>query len=185
MPSPAPPAFTFAGLAYRAHNPRWAYLPTSGAGAGRHGGRFTRKGLPALYTSLDITTAWLEAQQGFPFKAQPMTLVAYLISCQVVADLTDTAALPAFGITPTDLACPWEDLASRGLEPPSWRLADALIAMGYQGARVPSFAPAPNPAPDAPPRHNLVLWRWSEAPPCAVRVIDDFGRLPRDGGSWA
>jgi len=181
---PEPPVLAFNGLVYRAHNPRWAYLPTSGEGAARHGGRFNRRGLPALYTSLDITTAWLEAQQGFPFKAQPMTLAAYRVRCARIAELTDPAALAAAGIDPADLACAWEDLASQGLEPPSWRLADALIAMDCQGARVPSFAPASNPAPDAPRRQNLVLWRWSEEPPCAVQVVDDFGRLPQDGRSW-
>ena len=179
-----PPAWTFDELVYRAHNPRWAYLPTSGEGAARHGGHFNRQGLPALYTALDITTAWLEAQQGFPFKAQPMTLVAYRVSCQRIADLTDPASLAATGIDATDLACAWEDLASRGLEPPTWRLADSLIAAGCQGALVPSFAPAQHPEPDAAPRRNLVLWHWSDGPPCAVRVVDDFGRLPRHGRSW-
>nr|WP_246535096.1 RES family NAD+ phosphorylase [Methylomonas paludis] len=40
------------------------------------GGRFNRPGCAALYLSLDPTTAWMEAQQGFPFKPQPLTLVA-------------------------------------------------------------------------------------------------------------
>ena len=179
-----PLARTLDDLAYRAHNPRWAYAPTSGAGAKRHGGRFNRKGLSTLYLSLDINTAWLEAQQGLPFKAQPMTLVAYRVDCEPVADLTDSAGLAAAGIDPAALACPWEDLASRGQTPPSWALADRLIAAGIRGARVPSFAPASNPAPDAPPRRNLVLWRWRSEPPCVVRVIDDFGRLPQDDASW-
>jgi RES domain-containing protein len=179
-----PLARTLDDLAYRAHNPRWAYAPTSGAGAKRHGGRFNRKGLSTLYLSLDINTAWLEAQQGLPFKAQPMTLVAYRVNCRCVANLTDPGKLVAVGIEPSDLACAWEDLACRGEEPPSWRLADAMIAAGFQGAMVPSFAPAPNPAPDAPQRRNLVLWRWSTEAPCAVQVIDDFGRLSRDDRSW-
>ena len=34
-------------------------------------------------------TAWLEAQQGFPFKAQPMTLCGYSVDCEDLADLTD------------------------------------------------------------------------------------------------
>ncbi|WP_462331402.1 RES family NAD+ phosphorylase [Thiohalocapsa halophila] len=178
MRAPDLRARAFDGLVYRAHNPRWAYLPSSGEGAARHGGRFNRRGLPALYTSLDITTAWLEAQQGLPFKAQPMTLVAYRVQCEPITDLTDPAALAAADIDPAALACPWEDLASRGLTPPSWQLADALIGAGLAGALVPSFAPASNPPPEAPSRCNLVLWRWSDTPPCLVSVIDDFGRLP-------
>lgn len=168
----------FNGLVYRAHHPGWAYQPTSGEGAKRHGGRFNRKGVVALYTALDLTTAWLEAQQGFPFKAQPMTLVAYQVCCERIADLTDSARVEDAGIDPAALGCAWEDLVSRGLQPPSWQIADALIAAGLQGALVPSFAPALNPAPAPPSRRNLVLWRWAGQPPCSVHVIDDFGRLP-------
>ena len=70
------------GILYRAHNPRWSYAPSSGAGAARHGGRFNRRGTLALYTVFDPKTAWMEAQQGMPFKAQPLTLVAYHLDCE-------------------------------------------------------------------------------------------------------
>ena len=60
----------FTDPVYRAHHPRWAFDPVSGEGARRHGGRFNRPGTPALYTALRMETAWLEAQQGFAFKAQ-------------------------------------------------------------------------------------------------------------------
>ena len=190
----SPPAERFTGLVHRAHNPRWSYAPTSGEGAARHGGRFNRRGLPALYTALDPKTAWMEAQQGMPFKAQPLTLVAYALDCAPVADLTDPSALAAAGIDAADLACPWEDLASRGLEPPSWRLADDLIAAGFHGAIVPSVAPGTRmdtgvefaAEPESPARivSNLVLWAWSDRPPCCIRVVDDFARLPKDDRSW-
>jgi len=65
------------GTVYRAHNPRWAWAPISGEGAGRYGGRFNPVGVPALYTSWRMETAWREAQQGFAFKAQPLTVCAY------------------------------------------------------------------------------------------------------------
>jgi RES domain-containing protein len=173
------PAQPFAGLAYRAHNPRWAYAPTSGEGAARQGGRFNPRGTPALYTALDPKTAWMEAQQGMPFKAQPLTLVAYRVDCERVVDLTDPVALSAIEITLKTLGCPWEDLASRGLTPPTWGLAKTLIRAGLQGALVPSFAPGTGQSD-----RNLVLWRWSDAAPCRIRVIDDFGRLPKDDASW-
>jgi RES domain-containing protein len=181
---PVPPTRPFRGQVYRAHHPRWAYLPTSGEGAARHGGRFNRVGRPALYTALDPTTAWMEAQQGLPFKAQPMTLVAYRVDCTAVVDLTDPGVVGAVGIDGSDLGCPWEDLADRGLEPPTWRLAEALVAAGVQAAMVPSFAPGANPVPAAAAAPNLVFWQWSGSPPCTVKVIDDFGRLPKDGASW-
>lgn len=176
MPVPTQP---FAGIVYRAHNPRWSYAPTSGEGAARHGGRFNPRGIPALYTSLDPKTAWMEAQQGMPFKAQPLTLVAYRLSCERVADLTDPRVLAAAGVEAKTLAGPWEALASQGLRPPTWDLAEVLIDAGIEGAVIPSFAPGTG-AVDI----NPVLWRWSEDGPCRVQVIDDFGRLPKDNASW-
>ena len=101
------------GFVYRAHNPRWAFAPDSGAGAALVGGRFNPVGMPALYTSQRFETAWLEAQQAFPFKAQPMTLCAYEVDCEDVLDLTDPATSAAHGIEPADLACPWKDLSTR------------------------------------------------------------------------
>jgi RES domain-containing protein len=169
----------FADTVYRAHNPRWAYAPTSGTGAARHGGRFNPPGTPALYTSLDLKTAWMEAQQGFPFKPQPMTLVAYEIDCDRVTDLSDMRVIAELGVSPATLACPWEELASQKAVPPSWELAQRLIDEEVTGILVRSFAPGCGPEDI-----NLVLWGWSDRPPCLVREIDDHGRLPRNDGSW-
>lgn len=168
------------GLVYRAHNPRWAFAPGSGDGAARHGGRFNPVGTAALYTSRRMETAWREAQQGFAFKAQPLTICAYAVDCEDVADLTDPATRAGIGVDPAALACPWEDQASRGLEPSSWALARRLMASGAAAIIVPSFAPGATPAD-----RNVVFWRWSEAVPHRVTVIDDEARLPRDGTSWA
>lgn len=44
--------------------PKWAFLPTSGAGAAIDGGRFNRLGVEALYLSLWAQTALEEYQQG-------------------------------------------------------------------------------------------------------------------------
>ena len=86
-----------------------------------------------------------------------MILVGYRVDCERVVDLTDPAVLSAVGIAGETLACPWEDLAARGLTPPTWELARILIAAGHRGALVPSFAPGTNTAD-----RNLVLWRWSD-----------------------
>ena len=165
--------------AFRAHHPRWAWSPESGEGAALHGGRFNRIGQPALYTSLRLETAWLEAQQGFAYKAQPMTLCAYRVDCADVLDLRDAAVLAEQGIAPADLACAWADLADRGLPVPSWAVAARLQAAGIAAIIVPSFAHGAGPA-DA----NCVFWRWGRTAPHRVEVIDDHARLPRDDGSW-
>ncbi len=168
-----------AGLVYRAHNPKWAFAPDSGEGAAVAGGRFNPVGMPALYTALRFEAAWLEAQQAFPFKAQPMTLCAYEVDCEDVLDLTDINTLTEHGITPEDLACPWKDLSTRGIRPPSWQITERLFAANTAGIIVPSFATGAVAA-DV----NVVFWDWAPDPPHQVRVIDDDRRLPRDVSSW-
>lgn len=165
----------FNGLAYRAHHPMWSYTPLSGEGAKRHGGRFNSPGCATLYLALDPTTAWMEAQQGFPFKPQPMTLVAYQTQAIKLVDLNDLSVLQTLGWTAQDLACSWEDLAAQGIQPPTWRLAEQLLKLNVAGARVRSFAPGCDAR-----NQNLVLWQWADT----VQVIDDFGRLPKSAQSW-
>ncbi|MFO1039892.1 MAG: RES domain-containing protein [Geminicoccaceae bacterium] len=161
------------GLVYRAHHPGWAWAPESGRGAELFGGRFNCKGVAALYTSMSLQGAWSEAQQAFPFKAQPMTLCAYEVDCEDILDLRGVPELQS------DLACAWEAMALRGETPPSWTLADRLIAAGKAGILVPSFAKGAETQPG-----NAVFWRWGPEPPHRVRVVDDHGRLPRDALSW-
>ncbi|WP_244323322.1 RES domain-containing protein [Paraburkholderia dipogonis] len=73
--------------AYRMHAPKWAVAPTSGAGAGKHGGRANRVGLAALYLALDLDTAVRENQQVSPLMP-PGTLVSYQLSIDPVVDFT-------------------------------------------------------------------------------------------------
>ena len=130
----------FRGLVYRAHNPQWSWTPLSGEGARRHGGRFNRRGLPALYTSLSPLTAIREAQPlGRPM--QPLTLWAYVVDVEPVVDTLDEDQCRAPGVGHSDLVCPtWEAEMLAGVVPASQALADRLIAAGHAGMRVRSFA---------------------------------------------
>ena len=162
----------FRGLVYRAHNPQWSWTPLSGDGARRHGGRFNRRGVPALYTSLSPLTAIREAGPlGRPM--QPLTLCAYEVDIEPVVDTLDEDQCRVLGVNPSDLACPaWEADMLAGVVPASQALADRLIAAGYAGMRVRSFAVGAG-AGDI----NLVAWRWSARRPHRVVLIDDEGRL--------
>ncbi len=101
--------------------------------------------------------AWREAQQAFAFKAQPMTICAYAVDCDDVADLTEPAGRAGLGVGPSDMGGNWEDMASRGLVPPSWVLARRLFATGLAAVIVPSFAPGALPSD-----RNIVFWRWGD-----------------------
>ena len=162
----------FQGLVYRAHNPEWSWTPLSGEGARRHGGRFNRRGVPALYTSLSPLTAIREAQPlGRPM--QPLTLCAYEVDVEPVFDAEEEELRRALGVSDSDLTCPaWEAEMLAGKIPASQAVADRLIAEGYSGIRVRSFA-AGTGADDL----NLILWRWGPERPNHIVLIDDEGRL--------
>jgi RES domain-containing protein len=145
---------------YRAHNPRWAFAPESGDGAALTGGRFNSRGTRALYASFRFETAWLEAQQAFPFKAQPLTLCAYEVECDDVLDLTDQGILTGHGIAQSDLSCAWKDLETRGIRPPSWILAERLMRDGIAGVVVPTYESGATAADN-----NVISWDWDSGPP--------------------
>jgi RES domain-containing protein len=121
----------------------------------------------------------MEAQQGFPFKPQPMTLVAYQVDCDNIADLNNSGVQLILGCTPDELGCAWEDMADQSREPPTWLLADRLQTNGVAGLLVRSFAPGCSEN-----NCNLVLWQWSQTVPHSVQVIDDLSRLPKTRDSW-
>lgn len=110
----------------------------------------------------------MEAQQGFPFKPQPMTLVAYEIDCASIADCNDENLLANMGCSTHDLACAWENMATKQVEPPPWVLADKFLTLGIAGIVVRSFASACTSK-----NQNLILWNWSDSTPHSARVIDD------------
>ncbi|MGQ7246757.1 RES family NAD+ phosphorylase [Halomonas sp. V046] len=167
--------FRHQGLVYRGHNPRWQHAPESGAGAVRCGGRWNPPGLSALCTSQRFETAWLEAQQGFPFKTQPLTLCTYRVDCGPMLDLCDPAIRQQVHPDPEDwLHEAWLEKALLGQPVIAWGIANRLIAMGFFGIRVPSQAQG------ATQRDiNMVFWRWTKRAPSMVRVIDDEHRLHR------
>ena len=123
--------------------------------------------MPALYLSLSIPTAIREANQVGTL--QPTTLVACEADIGPLLDATDAAALAPFGATPDDLAADdWRVRMREEGAAPTQLLAERLIAQGFAGMRVPSYARGAG-AGDL----NMVLWRWDGM----LRAVDDEGRL--------
>lgn len=177
-----PPGFDFQGILYRAHDSRWSWATTSGEGARLRGGRFNPAGIPALYLSHDSSTAFLEANAGFAFKFQPTLMCAYRVNLSRIYDTTghwvsrSNAHLGTY-VDPDDLACAWELMSKQGLRVPSWIVSERLIAAGFGGIAVRSFAVGSSER-----NMNFVLWQWDET---TVSVVDDHGRLPMNGDSWS
>lgn len=175
----------FKATVVRASKPGWAYAPTSGEGAAKHGGRFNPKGVAALYTSLSFDTCAREVR--FTFNTDPYTFYYLTVSSPLIIDLTDPAIRKKLKVGWNELACPnWESEMHRGVVPASHRVATRLIDAGYHGILVPSFAP--NAAPEDV---NLVLWRWtsddqSQAGDQTAARVEVINReaLPKDRASW-
>jgi RES domain-containing protein len=169
----------FQGAAYRAHDPRWSFKPLSGYGAALYGGRYNRKGKPALYLALDAITAVREITQGLARKFDPCVLCSYDVDCEPLADLRTDASRARHHVKLSDMRCAWFLEAAANGEPASWKIADRLIAESYAGLLTSSFAPGATR--DA---HNLVLWRWGAELLTRVAVYDPSGKLPKDQLSW-
>lgn len=162
----------FRGVVYRAHNPEWAWKPLSGEGARRHGGRFNRRGVPALYTSLSPLTAIREAQP-LGRRMQPLTLCACDVELEPVFDSRDGAVRAALQVDDHELDCrSWAAQMLDGSVPASQALAERLVAASYVGMLVRSYAVGAG-SKDI----NLVLWEWGSQRPRRVVLIDDERRL--------
>jgi len=146
----------------------------SAAGAKLHGGRFNRRGLSALYTSLDVLVAIREASPlGGPF--HPLTLCQYRVDCEDIFDTRDPKAMQGESISEDELHCPsWNEQMLDGEIPASQQLADRLLARNYAGMLVRSFARGAGPEDI-----NLVLWKWSKRRPHKTTLFDPNHRLSK------
>lgn len=161
---------------HRYLTPKWAYVPTSGAGAATDGGRFNRPGVEALYLSRVPQTALDEYRQGASI-TPPATLAAYKVTLDQVVDLS-------LGYDPNDWDVEWAkwDCAWRRIAridkktPPSWTLSDTIISAGCGGLLFPSLQHAGGT--------NLVVFSANLTTGDKVEVHDPHNQLPRNQSSW-
>ena len=158
----------------RAYVPRWAYLPLSGEGAARFGGRWNPPGAPTIYAALELSTAWAEYNQGF---VQHPALIARLeLYGAKLVDLTDELIVEGLGIDMSIHHCEWRDMLDRSEIPPSYALRKALLAQGFHGVIYPSFM--------SPGGRCAAIWRWNGEGGPTLRIIDPDGRMPKSPASW-
>lgn len=160
---------------YRAHTPRWADRPMSGAGAALKGGRFNREGIEALYLSLEELTALREYQQTSPF-LPPCTI------CSYAAELRDLVDLRKLNQGNWDEL--WHDWREdwrywkfeQHVEPPTWVLSDLVRDLGYTGIVFPSQVHAGGT--------NVMVFSDRLGDRNAIEVNDPSEQLPKDQSSW-
>ena len=161
---------------YRFLTPKWAHLPTSGAGAAQNGGRFNRPGIEALYLSDKVETALAEYGQGSSI-VPPGTLVTYMVRADDIVDFSggfDGAIWPASWAAWNGA---WKHTARiERKTPPTWRLADALVREGHRGLLFPSVRLEGGV--------NLVLFMGNLTADDEVQAIDSERRLPQNQLSW-
>lgn len=162
-------------LFYRAHTPQWASQPLSGAGAAQVGGRFNRPGVHALYLAESPATALAEYQQ-LDSLLPPCTLVTYHLAVRRVVDFRAGFAPGAWSPLWQEWSCAWRHMALlEQIEPPSWVLADEVLAAGFAGLLFPSTRGSGT---------NLVLYPDQLGTDDHVAVHDPLASLPRDRSSW-
>ena len=162
--------------AYRMHTPRWASAPTSGKGAAAKGGRANRPGTPALYLALESATAVREYQQLSPLMP-PGTLVAYTVHVAPVADFRAGYDAKHWSALWADFDCDWRELwFNQRVEPPSWALADEVMAAGGKGIVFASQL--------APSGVNVVLYNDMLGAQDSLLVHDPADALPKNQDSW-
>lgn len=164
------------GNYYRYLTPKWAYLPLSGAGATRGGGRFNRPGVEALYLSAEPDTALAEYRQG-SILPNPATLAAYQIELAEVVDLSAGYDPAHYSALWAEWGCDWRWIARvEHKTPPSWRLGDEAISSGARALLFPSTHRAGGT--------NLVVFNANLTAGDRLAVHDPDGMLPKNQRSW-
>ena len=106
------------GRFWRMLGVKWQRQPLSGQGAANNGGRWNRRGVPALYLATEHATAIAEYHQAL---VRPGTLAVYEVMSASIADLRTVTASRSAGVGSTTPDEPWNQRFDvEGREPASW-----------------------------------------------------------------
>ncbi len=161
-------------ILWRAFVPRWAYLPLSGEGAARFGGRWNPVGEPTIYAARELSTAWAEYNQGF---VQHPALIAQLaLTGANLADLTEENQLEKLGVDASIHRCEWRADLEEERMPATHLLREQLVHQGFDGLVYPSFMSRGGTC--------VALWHWNRSGAPDLVVVDPEHRLPVTPASW-
>lgn len=137
------------GVVFRATSPRHftAKALISGEGSSEHGGRWSPKGIRAVYGSFTPETAMAETLKryrsaGIPIeKAMPKVFVGIKISISQSLDLTAIDVERVFGFSMSELLQEdWKLQQEGNVESRGQSIGRAVFALGIEALRVPSAA---------------------------------------------
>ncbi len=161
-------------VAYRVHDPKWAYAATSGAGAAAYGGRANRPGIHAIYLSLELDTALAEYRQ-IDALLPPALMVSYRIEVDKIVDFS-AGYTPVWDPLWQDFYCDWRKMVySERIEPPSWVMGDLVLAASAKGILFRSKITG---------GRNLVLYTDALTQTDRIEAYDPHQSLPKNQDSW-
>lgn len=161
-------------VAYRVHQPKWSFAPTSGAGAGTYGGRANRPGVNALYLSLTLETALAEYRQ-LDTLIPPGLMISYQVSVDAMVDFRG-GYTSDWNPMWQDFYCDWRSMHfNQGIEPPSWVIGDQVLAVGGKGILFTSAFTGDT---------NLVIYTDALTDTDRIEVYDPNKTLPKTQKSW-
>lgn len=164
----------FNSVAYRVHQPKWSFVPTSGAGAGTYGGRANRPGVNALYLSLELETALSEYRQ-LDALLPPGLMVSYNVSVDAIVDFRGGYTSDWDPIW-QDFYCDWRNIYfNQGIEPPSWIIGDQVLDAGGKGILFNSTITG---------GANLVIYTDALTGLDSITAYDPNNALPKNQQSW-
>jgi RES domain-containing protein len=160
---------------YRALTPGWAYVPESGLGAAKVGGRFNRPNVEARYLAATPDAALLE-YQAESYLLPPATVATYRVSAEAVVDFSAGYTAEHWSPIWAEAYCNWKGMAFlEQIEPPSWVIGDLVREAGHAGILYRS-------ARD--PQHLCLVLYPELSHRFRAPVYDPDQLLPRNADSW-
>lgn len=149
------------GTFYRAVDPRYRDSALAGS---RSPGRYSSADQPTLYLSSSAEGVQAAMIAHRSARTPELEVLELEVQAQRIVDLRDSRVRAAAGIELDAAAEPWQDLVTRGEQPPSWSVRRRIEPLGADGLIDPSRK--------APGLWHLVLFRWNTDGAASVRVLD-------------